>query len=131
MAKSLVELETAVADNPGTPEFVDLAHELSKAGRAERAISVCLAGLTRDPSNLQGRLLLARIYFEQGYVPFAAREVQELVKLHPGSNALQHLAAKLDPSYVDLEARSETESDEQVVAEADFEFDILDELDDE
>lgn len=143
MSKDLAEL---VFQDPGNPAFVDLAESLRTSGKLSESLQVCLAGLSRNPDLHRGRLVLARVFFELGFVPFCLQEIHNLIKELPNNNALLRLAEKLDPSFESSRlnlnpdsarlplsdtASSNSQADESVVAEADFDFDILDGLNDE
>ena len=131
MADSIEDLEKIVTENPGAPEFYLLADKLRQEGFFKEAIHVALAGLSVDSGNQQARLLLARLYFEQRYIPFAIREIEDLQRAHPESSALKSLLEKLDPGH-SIKDRGTTQGNvEEVIAEADFDFDILEELEDD
>ena len=83
------------------------------------AIEVCLKGLSANPSCHRGRLVLARLYFECGYIPFAAREVNILRETLPELASLDRLYKKF---YPDSAGDSEGET---TVAETDFEISEL------
>ena len=131
MSITIEDLEKAVAVNPGAPEFVTLAEVRRSAGDLQQACHLCLAGLSADPGNHQGRLLLSRVYFELGYLPFAVQELVALCSAHPESKALERLLEKLDPERLSDADSKEGKASEEVIAEADFEFDILEELEEE
>ena len=130
MSITIEDLEKAVAKNAGAPEFVTLAEVRRSEGDLKNAAHVCFAGLSADPGNHQGRLLLARVLFELEYLPFAVKELVDLKNAHPDSKALERLLEKLAPDQL-VNQSSPDSIGEEVIAEADFEFDILEELEED
>ena len=113
-----------LTENPGAPEFVEFAIKLREQGRVEEAILICLAGLSANPDRHQGRLVLARLFYDRRYVPFAVREVEMLTKAFPDSETLNKLLAKLSPGGGAGSAQNST------VSEAEFGFEAIDLLED-
>lgn len=116
-------------DNPGSLVFIDYGEALRKEGRHSDALLMCLRGLTANPNADKGRLLLARTYYEIGCTTFAVRELQELLRHCPENEILQRLARKLAPD-LDWQGFSEetAETPEQLLAESEFEFSTLDNM---
>ena len=106
-------------NDPGNPVFADYAEELRLGGRFSEAIEVCLKGLSANPSCHRGRLILARVFFERGFVPFAAREVNILRETLPELKSVQRLYEKFYPDV------AEDEGGEATIAESDFEISEL------
>jgi hypothetical protein len=103
-------------------DFSDVAVALCQEGKTLEAIDVCLAGLCNTPSVIRGRLVLARAFFERGYVPFAVRELEQLRREVPENDSVRRLLEKLSPK------RSENVpagGDESTVAEAEFDIDLM------
>ncbi len=126
------QLWAQIEEDPGNPLFVDYAKALVAEGDVLLALDVCFTGLQNNPICHQGRLVLARIMFERGWLAFAAREIKILKGYFPQSKSLDSLLARLDPeSHSEHTADSGVASatSEEVLAESDFEFDDLDLLD--
>lgn len=79
MEADLDKLRAAVRDNPGAPEFVELAERLvvDDATRTE-AREILFRGLAAEPANLLGRLVLAKSFYLDRMTSFCARELSEL-----------------------------------------------------
>ncbi len=118
------ELRQSVAADPGNPLFVELAEVLRKRGAATEALQTCLIGLSKNPTCHQGRLVLARLFYEGGMYGFAVREIEALREAMPESKTLIKLMEKLAPGSTSLSAAVK-QAETEVVAETDFEFDEL------
>jgi hypothetical protein len=105
-------------------DFVDAAEAQRSAGNLQEALKTCLAGLTEQPSNLPGRLLLSRIFFELGYLAFAKRELEELSREVTDSEVLNSLFARFGV------IESEADIDDETVAETEIDLEVID-IDDE
>lgn len=139
------EFEKVLEEDPGNSVFCDYAEQLRIAGNFPKALDVCLKGLSVNPDFHKGRLALARIFYEQSYLPFAIREVKCLSEALPDNRYLQRLYAQLAPDQVsggeaaemasedsDEAGSGEVESSgDDTVAEVDFDFDELEMIDDE
>src|SRR5512136_185500 len=79
----ITTLEMAFAKDPASDAFISLSEAYLKQGRFMEAMVVCQKGITSKPDNLDGRLLLARIYSEQGKLPKALEEVTALLTDKP------------------------------------------------
>lgn len=133
------ELKIILSNKPGASQFVELAQLLAEdsATRAE-AREICFRGLSHDPKNTTGRLMLARLFYLDSMKEFCIRELLELKKLAPSIEPLDRL---LQAMGVTVDGRDQTMSSpggaklpEKVVAEVDFDegfIDVLDELDEE
>jgi predicted Zn-dependent protease len=153
----IAELESLVAENPGSAEFVELALLLSEEPESRaRAREICFRGLSESPQSHRGRLVLAKLYYLDGMWEFAIRELVELKRLHP-LTSLDHLLSAFGDSArpylestgacagmttsagrstgaVQVASTPEKVMDDAVVAEMDFDsefFEILDELEDQ
>lgn len=104
--------------DPGDEIFVQYAESLKKEGKRVEALNVILRGLTASPTNNRGRLLLARMFYEDGYTPFAVRELIEIHKSIPQNKAIKQLLEKLSPGIVN----SLDIKEGQVVGESEFDF---------
>lgn len=117
-----------LAVDPGNSVFEEFAEFLRSTKAYSEALSVCLAGLSANPAAHRGRLILARVFYEQGFMPFAARELAVLHHELPQNRAIKKLLSELAPEYVaemqasGFQAKSGAET---TVAETELDFDIL------
>ena len=114
--------------DPGDECFVEYADYLRVHRRYLEGIGVCLAGLSANPGLRRGRLVLARVFYDAGYLPFAAREVEELSRLAPANPAIKRLLEVMVQDMPSEERGKEAEGNveaDSTVAEADFDFDDL------
>src|SRR5688500_5947568 len=81
--QDLAELEQAFAKDPASNAFIALSSAYLQQGRFMEAMVVCKKGIKSQPDNVEGRLLLARVYSEQGKVPKALEEVKALLDAKP------------------------------------------------
>src|SRR5687768_3649264 len=81
--QDLAELEQAFAKDPTSTAFIALSSAYLQQGRFMEAMVVCKKGIKSQPDNVEGRLLLARVYAEQGKVPKALDEVKALLEQKP------------------------------------------------
>ena len=139
------ELEKLVATEPGAPEFVELAEMLTESAEDRvRAREICFRGLNENPSELRGRLLLARLFYLDEIGEYCARELVELKRRAPelgsvdklldalGDIATPYLAKIRDPEMDTLPDIDEPAEDAVVAeVELDEEFvNIMGELED-
>ena len=89
--------EEILSDDPGNPIFAEFAESLRQQGTRLAALSVCLAGLSANPTCHRGRLVLARVFFDLGYHAFAVRELEELSIALPKVESITKLLNKFDP----------------------------------
>lgn len=120
-----------LAANPGDPVFADYAEELRRSGKLDSALRICLQGLNANPDCHLGRLALAHIFYQQGYVSFATRELRELMHKCPELVSLQKLLQTLAPDQLIEAAAAEkavevSSEQDSTVAEAEFELGDLD-----
>lgn len=73
----LSQLEMAFASDPKA--FVPLTTEYLRLGRFMEAMVVCKKGIKAVPESVDGKLLLARVYAEQGKVPKAIEELKGIL----------------------------------------------------
>ncbi len=126
--------EKSLLDNlkkdPANPIFAEYAEYLRRKKRWWDAIEVCMEGLSHNPSVLAGRIVLARIYYQKGWLPFAVRELELIYSERPDSAETVSLLKKLSPdfqenSYKNTDKRDGTVSKEDTVI-AETEFDLGD-----
>ena len=130
------EIKTLLESDPGNPAFVEYAEELRRSGDLAEAMEICLAGLSANPSSLRGRLVLARVFYENGYIPFAARELAYLRRARPESESLRKLCEELgvealQDSFAEAAQVSSSQEAAEVVAETEFDLDVLESLSEE
>lgn len=124
-------LKDKLLQDPGHPDFADYAEELRRRGRFFEAMEVCLNGLSLNPQCHLGRLSLARIMVEKGWLPFASDQVTKLCSAFPESHSLKKLLASLSPdpaleSSLTVQNHSVSKQNDETVAEVEFDFDEID-----
>lgn len=87
--RSLRELSEEVATNPGSAAFVDLVAAYRERGDLDRALRLCLRGLTRHPTHVEAHYELGRIYQERGERELALDEWGIVRRLAP-----EHMQAR-------------------------------------
>jgi len=92
--QELAKLESAFNSDPGSDAYRPLAEAYLAAGRFMEAMVVCKKGVKAHPNRPDPRLLLARVYSEQGKDKKALDELQGAVGVAPTDRAvLRALAA--------------------------------------
>ena len=76
-------LELDFQKRPNSDAFVGLVEAYLSNKRYGDAMIVCKRGIKNQPQDPRGRLLLARVYLEQGKPPKAEQELQQLLSLFP------------------------------------------------
>ncbi len=76
-------LELDFAKHPHTDAFVPLCEAYLRSKRYMEAMLVCKKGIKNLPNDPRGRLLLARVYLEQGKPPKAEQELTSLLEIFP------------------------------------------------
>lgn len=128
----IIELQKALDEQPSSKAFLELARLLiEKHGDkdSKKAKEVLFQGLYYNPKNLVARLLLAKLFYKDGFYNFSAREVAEVwsetksettkkLLLSFGEHG-EHYLSKYSGEVI----KSETES---VLAELDLDVDISD-----
>ena len=126
------EILATLADDPGDPLFVEYADFLRREEDYANALQVCLAGLSVNPGFHHGRLVLARIFFDQSFIPFAVRELELLHTALPNNSGVQKLLDRLAPGSASESAAETAETDaEDTVAETEFDFDEIELIEEE
>lgn len=127
------DIAAVLEKDPGNVLFYDLAVGLSIEGNLLDAIEVCLRGLSVNPSFHKGRLLLARLYYDCGFIPFAVRELEFLLGACPNSRSIRRLVERLSPGSQSLKDRPADfgQAPDGTMAEGDFDMADLDALDEE
>lgn len=121
--------EELLTKDPGNPQFLNYARQLVLDKQLTDAVTTLISGLSHNPSYHEARLLLAKVHYELGQMPFALRELNELRVQIPESEAIKRLIQKIDPKGEPAgqskpEAQAEAASAE-TVAEAEFDLDDL------
>ena len=124
----IIELKKALDEEPSSKAFLELARLLIEQD-SKKAKEVLFQGLYYYPKNLVARLLLAKLFYQDGFYNFSAREIAEVwseTKSETTKKLLlsfgeygEHYLSKYSGEIV----KSETES---VLAELDLEADISD-----
>jgi tetratricopeptide (TPR) repeat protein len=91
----LAKLEHAFAADPSSDAYKPLAEAYLGMGRFMEAMVVCKKGVKAHPSLAAPRLLLARVYAEQGKDKKALEEVQGALQAQPGDKAALRMAGAL------------------------------------
>ena len=118
------ELRHQFSQDPGGKAFPELAKILLSQSKNEEAMMVCLKGLSHVPENTLGRLLLARAFFELGFVPFAQRELQLVSTLAPDNEQVKNIVRYI-VSPTESATKERSNSEPNVLAEAEFDIDDL------
>ena len=118
---------------PGSDAFVDLAGALSeKAETRAEAREICFRGLSQSADNHRGRLMLARLFYLDGYAEFCVRELQEL-QSRVKNDSLERLLRELGVGSLAAAKSDDSSGDsvgEEVFADVDLDAEIVEILDD-
>lgn len=87
----LGQLEERWRRDPGSRIFLQLAEELRRGGRIERAVEILRSGLVLHPAYLSAQVALGRCLFERGDLAGAAEVLERAVAQDPA----QVVASKL------------------------------------
>ena len=79
--QDLSQLEMAFAADPKA--FVPLTTAYLHLGRFMEAMVVCKKGIKAAPDSVEGRMLLSRVYAEQGKIPKALDELKGVLESNP------------------------------------------------
>ncbi|MBA2689092.1 MAG: tetratricopeptide repeat protein [Gemmatimonadaceae bacterium] len=84
MAESprIIELQNKFEDNPRR-YFASLANEYRKAGDLQRAISICLIYLEKQPAHTAGHVVLGQAQYDTGKIDEAAETFKTVLALDP------------------------------------------------
>jgi tetratricopeptide (TPR) repeat protein len=103
----LAQLEHAFATDPGSQAYRPLTEAYLAAGRFMEAMVVCKKGVKAHPDDPAPRVLLARVYAEQGKDRKALEELQALLQVHPRDADANRLAGVLHLKLGDKAAGGE------------------------
>lgn len=128
----ITQLKTLLAENPSAREFLELARLLSESTETKaEARDVLFKGITHHPSNYVARLLLAKLFFEDGLYAFSARELADLWNLNKSETVKKLLLSfgEQGKNYLDLyQGKSNAQGSSSVLAEIDLDDDFTDAL---
>jgi tetratricopeptide (TPR) repeat protein len=79
----IAKLTERISKDPKSKLFVPLAEEYKKTGDIEMSIHVLTEGLKNNPGYVTARSFLGRLLIEQGDLPGAQKEFEEVVKAIP------------------------------------------------
>ena len=79
----ITKLTERISKDPKSKLFVPLAEEYKKAGDMEMAVHVLTEGLKNNPSYVTARSFLGKLLLDQGDLPAAQKEFEEVVKAIP------------------------------------------------
>ena len=85
--QELAKLEHAFASDPGSDAYRPLAEAYLGMGRFMEAMVVCKKGVKAHPNAADPRVLLARVYADQGKEKKALEEVQGALQVAPTDKA--------------------------------------------
>lgn len=88
-ASEIQALEKKFKEQPESLVFVSLADAYRRAGQYEKAVLVCQEGLKRQPGASGGRVVLGRIYLEQGKLEEAEKEFRRVLE-EDAENLMAH-----------------------------------------
>lgn len=85
MSADIHSLEIEFAKNPTLDACIPLCEAYLAAKRYMEAMVVCKKGIKNAPTDARGRVLLARVYLDQGKLPKAEQELQQVMVEFPGN----------------------------------------------
>jgi tetratricopeptide (TPR) repeat protein len=94
-AAELASLEHAFAADPSSDAYRPLTEAYLAAGRFMEAMVVCKKGVKAHPDDPAPRVLLARVYADQGKDRKALEELQAVLQAHPRDAAANRMAGAL------------------------------------
>jgi hypothetical protein len=110
---------------PASDAFYFYASAVALRSRTE-AREILFKGLTLNINHVLGRFLLAKLFFMDGFTPFAVRELKFLDHIH-SVPALKRLLQSLG-SEAETERETKQNQQEKVIADIDIEADLLEVL---
>lgn len=100
----LAKLEHAFATDPASDSYKPLAEAYLGMGRFMEAMVVCKKGVKAHPNDAEPRLLLARVYAEQGKDKKALEELQGALQIAPTDKAALRMTGALQMKVGETEA---------------------------
>lgn len=122
------ELSKTLDEQPSSKVFLELARLLIEQDKL-RAKEVLIQGLYHYPKNLVARLLLAKLYYYQGWYNFSAREIAEAWSVSKSSTIEKLLLSfgEHGDRYLKIYSGQEiSNKPESVLAEIDLDADFSD-----
>ncbi len=95
MEPNLAGLEKQVREDPKMRRFYELALEYEKSGKLDEAVALCEAGLERNATQWQARLLLAQLYVARNRLSEAKTMAERVLMVLPENVAANHLLADI------------------------------------
>lgn len=92
---SIESLESRYRRDPASRIFPRLADAYREEGNIDKAIEICLNGLDLYPSNVTGRIVLGRCYFEMGKLNEAAVELKKVCSIDRRNQAAIKMLADI------------------------------------
>src|SRR3954462_14354077 len=99
----LAKLEHAFATDPASEAYRPLAEAYLGMGRFMEAMVVCKKGVKAHPTDADPRVLLARVYAEQGKDKKALEEIQGALTVAPADKMALRLAGSLQIKTGEIE----------------------------
>jgi Tfp pilus assembly protein PilF len=106
--QELAKLESAFNSDPGSDAYRPLAEAYLAAGRFMEAMVVCKKGVKAHPNRPDPRLLLARVYSEQGKDKKALDELQSALGVAPSDRGVLRALADVQMRSGDATAGKAT-----------------------
>jgi tetratricopeptide (TPR) repeat protein len=106
--QELAKLEHAFASDPGSDAYRPLAEAYLGMGRFMEAMVVCKKGVKAHPNRPDPRVLLARVYAEQGKDKKAIEELQGALGVAPQDRSVLRMLASLQMRSGDAAAGTAT-----------------------
>ncbi|HSM93509.1 MAG TPA: tetratricopeptide repeat protein, partial [Anaeromyxobacteraceae bacterium] len=103
-AAELTSLEHAFASDPTSDAYRPLAEAYLALGRFMEAMVVCKKGVKAHPDDPAPRVLLARVYADQGKDKKALEELQAVLQTWPAFAAAHRMAGALHLRLGDRDA---------------------------
>ena len=116
--------------DPGNSVFADYAQALHAGERSADAVITCLRGLTHNPSFHKGRLLLAKLFYDLGFLSFCLEQLRVIAEAIPDNKSLRKLLNKLAPSD-DSVKNSSSQNISHTYAEVEFNLGDVDLIEDQ
>src|SRR6185295_9232638 len=95
MAADIHALEIEFAKNPTLEACIPLCEAYLAQKRFMEAMVVCKKGIKSATTDPRGRVLLARIYADQGKAPKAQQEIEQALTEIPNNPQLLEMLGKL------------------------------------
>ncbi|MEQ8821231.1 MAG: tetratricopeptide repeat protein [Sumerlaeia bacterium] len=87
-ANELAKLQADLRSGRNPLAYIPICNELRRCKRNAEALEICQQGLSRDPSSLAGRIILARLLGDLGRYQQALSEVKKVEASAPDSKGL-------------------------------------------